>query len=169
MANADLGRVPEFYHGYINHVKENDLVSAFRNQSEPLMRFFNELPVSKREHRYAEGKWTIKQLLQHLIDAERIFAYRALRFARKDDTPLSGFDEDSYANNAKTDQRDWDDLMEEFRTVRKSSEIMFGSFDEDQLESSGTSNGKSVYVRAIGFIIVGHASHHVRVIKERYL
>lgn len=123
----------------------------------------------KRSYRYAEGKWTIKEVLQHIIDAERVFAYRALCIARKDATPLPGFDENVYAENCKAEQRKWKDMINEFIAVRLSSESLFASFDDEQSETSGTASGKSIYVAAIGFIIAGHAIHHSKVVKEKYL
>ena len=169
MSVVDLARVPEWYHKYISQIKENQLSKAFEEQSGPFARFLQDLHEEKRDYRYAEGKWSIKELLQHLIDAERIFCYRALRFARKDQTPLAGFDENEYAANAKTENRKWDDLVNEFNLVRKSTEIFFNSLDEEQLETDGVSSGNTIYVKALGFIIVGHLSHHLQVIRERYL
>ena len=169
MARPDLSSVPEWYHGYINEVKEDDLTDALKNQTALFNSFFNSVPIEKREFRYAEGKWSIKEVIQHIIDAERVFTYRALRFARKDETPLPGFDENSYADNANTDNRKWDDLIEELNALRRSSEILFNSFNEDQLNAQGIASDKSVSVLAIGFIVAGHANHHITVIKERYL
>jgi uncharacterized damage-inducible protein DinB len=169
MPRPDLSRVPEFYHNYIRQVPENDLMEAFKTESSAFIHFLESIPPSKYDYRYAEGKWTLKEVLQHLIDAERIFNYRALRFARKDPTPLPGFDENLFADTSKAAKRNWNDLVEEFKTVRRSSEYMFRSFDEDQLESGGTSNNHSIYVLAIGYIIVGHSNHHKNVIRERYL
>jgi uncharacterized damage-inducible protein DinB len=165
----DLSRVPTFYHNYINQVVEDDLAEAITNQTPALISFLENIPPGKRDYRYAPGKWTIKEVLQHIIDGERIFSYRGLCFARKDTTALPSFDENSYAENAKTDKRNWDDLVEEFKAVRKATEIMFRSFDEEQLESTGNASGHPNYTRAIGFIIVGHANHHIKVTKERYL
>lgn len=169
MPRPDLSRVPEWYHRYINQVKENDLMKAITRQTNDFIRLMKKIPVEKRNYRYARGKWTIKEMLQHIIDAERIFAYRALCFARKDSTPLPGFDENEYAFNSKAAKRDWNEMVEEFKVLRKSNELMFGSFDKQQLDSTGTASGKSVYVSAIGFILVGHIHHHVNVLKERYL
>jgi hypothetical protein len=169
MPRPNLTRVPEFYHNYINRVPENDLMTAFKNQSPVVTDFFQNLPADKIDHAYAEGKWTIKEMLQHIIDAERIFCYRALRFARKDSTPLPGFDENLFAENAKADKRSWNDLLEEFKVVRKATEWLYDSFDEEQLDASGISNKSSNYVLAFGYISVGHALHHVNIIKERYL
>lgn len=168
MPRPDLKRVPEFYHNYINQVAENDLMEAFRKESPDIIQFFENIPPSKYDYRYAEGKWTIKEVLQHIIDAERVFAYRALRFARKDQTPLPSFDEDLFAKNAKATTRNWDDLLEEFKAVRRSSEYLFGSFDSEQMESSGMASNHSNYVLGMGFIVIGHSVHHKNIVKERY-
>ena len=127
------------------------------------------IPPEKYDYRYKVGKWTVKEVLQHIIDAERIFGYRALRFARKDPTFLPGFDENSYADNAKADKRDWTNLLEEFKAVRKTSEFLFGSFNDEQLDAAGTANNNSNYVLGIGFIVIGHSIHHKNVLRERYL
>lgn len=169
MSRPDLSRVPEWYHNYINLVEEHNLMEALRNQASSFSQFLETLPEEKRDYRYGEDKWTIKEMLQHIIDAERIFSYRALCFARKDTTPLPGFDENSYAANSKAAGRNWNEMVIEFKTVRQSTQILFDSFDKEQLETSGTASGKSIYVLAIGFIIVGHINHHTTVIKERYL
>ena len=165
----DLSRVPKFYHNYISHVPQEDLLEAFNSQTPAFIQFIESIPPGKYDFRYAEGKWTIKEVLQHVIDAERIFAYRALRFARKDPTFLPGFDENTFAENARADKREWKNLLEEFKAVRMGSEYLFASFDNDQLEASGTANNSSVYVLGIGFLLIGHSLHHMNVIRERYL
>jgi hypothetical protein len=169
MSKPDLSRVTGFYHRYINLVKEEDLVTALKNQSDSFPAFLASIPVEKREYRYAEDKWTIKEMLQHIIDTERIFAYRGLCIARKEQASLPGFDENEYADNSKAGTRNWDDLVEEFMATRRSNEILFSSFDTEQLETNGTANGNPVYVLPIGFMMVGHIEHHVNVLKERYL
>jgi DinB superfamily len=169
MARPDLSRAPEYSHVYINQVREDDLMAALHTQTPMFVQFLETLPVVKRDHRYAEGKWTIKEMLQHILDAERIFAYRALCFARKDTTSLPSFDENLYADNSKAGKRNWDELVEEFKWARLSNEIMFGSFDNEQLETTGTANNRSMYVLAVGFTLVGHVAHHLKVIKEKYL
>jgi hypothetical protein len=123
----------------------------------------------KWDYRYAEGKWSIKEMIQHLIDAERVFCYRALNFARHDVHPLPGFDENKFAEVAKADRRTKEDLLEELSTVQKASALLFRSFDEEQLDSSGMANGTPNYVKAIGFTIVGHTRHHMKILRERYL
>jgi arsenate reductase-like glutaredoxin family protein len=169
MPRPDLTRVPDHFHNYINQAEGDDLMDILKKQTLAFKEFLNDIPKSKRNYRYAEDKWTIKELLQHIIDTERIFNYRALCFARKDATPLPGFEENDYAVNSKAEQRKWKDLVKEFEAVRRSTEILFDSFDEEQLETAGTANGKSYYVLAIGFVIAGHANHHIKVVKEKYL
>ena len=169
MPNVDLTRVPAFYHGYIGQVKQEELEQAFKTHTTELIELLNSIPESKWDYRYAEGKWSIREVVQHIIDAERIFCYRALRFARKDDTPLPGFDENTYVDNSDAGRRSKEDLVTELQTVRQSSFHLFKSFTKEQLDRSGTANGKPIYVKGIGFIIIGHALHHKNVLMERYL
>ncbi|HEY0354893.1 MAG TPA: DinB family protein [Flavisolibacter sp.] len=169
MANIDLTRVPAWYHKYIEKVSENDLMTAFRKYQPEMIAELKNIPAEKWDFSYAPGKWTIKEVVQHIIDAERIFNYRALAFARKDGTSLPGFDENLYADNSKASKRTRDELLNEFLAVQSSSYLLFASFDEDQLEQEGIANGNTVYVKGIGFIVVGHALHHLAVLKERYL
>lgn len=165
----DLSRVGPSFHNYINQVTEDDLMEAFSKESTSFIRFLETIPPEKYDYRYAEGKWSIREVLQHIIDAERVFVYRALRFARKDTTPLPGFDENLFAANARADKRSWDKLVEEFKVSRRSSELMFQSFDDDQLQSAGVASNQPNYVLALGFVIIGHAVHHQRITRERYL
>ncbi len=169
MPRPDLNRMPEYYHKYINQAKGDDVMSALRNNTSSFLSLLRMIPPDKQYHRYAEGKWMIKEVLQHIIDIERVFTYRALRFARKDETNLPGFDEKVFSINAKADKRNWDDLVEEFTSLRKATELMFGSFDDEQLESSGTASNVSMYVLGIGYIIIGHCEHHLAILKEKYL
>ncbi len=169
MPRAELSRIPGWYHGYINQVKENDLESALTNNTSAALDFLSKIPAEKHDFRYAEGKWTVKEVFQHVIDAERVFGYRALCIARRDQTPLPSFDEDSYAKNSNAGNRKWADMLAEFKSLRESNERMFRSFDAEQLESTGNASGNSIYVLGIGFILVGHVTHHLNVIRERYL
>lgn len=169
MPRPDLSRVPEYYHKYIAHVKESDFKEALSNSTAAVLNLVENLPAVKSDYRYADDKWTIKEVLQHIIDAERVFSYRALRFARQDETPLPGFDQNQFASNAKADKRNWNDLVEEFKAVRKATEYLFASFDDEQLNASGIASDNPVYVLGIGFIIAGHCLHHLKVVQERYL
>lgn len=169
MPRPDLQRVPPFFHGYINVAIEDDLMTALQNSTTTFIKLLNTIPLEKRDYRYADDKWTIRELLQHVIDAERVFAYRALRFARKDNTPLPGFNENHFAKYSKADKRDWVEMVNEFTALRKANEMMFASFDNEQLESTGISNNYPNYVLAMGFICAGHVNHHLNILKERYL
>lgn len=127
------------------------------------------MPIEKQNYRYAEGKWTPKDILLHLVDAERIFAYRALRIARNDKTALPGFEENDYVIEAKAEERSMSSLLEEYSEVRKATISLFLNFGEEVLKRLGEASNCSVSVRAIGYIILGHEKHHVDVIFERYL
>lgn len=131
--------------------------------------FVREIPMDKYEYRYAEGKWTIKEIIQHIIDSERIFAYRALRFSRGDETALPGFDENMYGNNADAENRSINDLLTEMSAVRHANIMMFKSFSQEALLRKGTASGYTVSVRAFGFLLIGHQNHHIKIFKERYL
>ena len=132
---------PSYFQRYIGLVEEDDLQTAFKNQLPVITVFLQSITEEKSNYAYAPGKWTIKELLQHMTDTERIFAFRSLCFARKEQASLPGFDEDVYAANSNAGSRSWKDLVEEFLLVRKTSEILFGSFTEEALNNSGTANG----------------------------
>jgi uncharacterized damage-inducible protein DinB len=168
MAKPDLQHVPAFYHNYVKLVKEDDLKKAFSKHAQTL-RFFRRIPRKKYNYRYAEGKWSIKEMLQHIIDTERIFSYRALRIARKDTTPLPAFDENQFAASSKADKRTKKDLIRELDVVQRSSVKLFDSFDEEQLAASGIVNNSNTNVAAIGFVLIGHTKHHIEILKRRYL
>ena len=169
MSRPDLTRVQAPFHRYIEQAPQKDVVKSINKQGKEFIKLIKSIPSDKYEYAYDKGKWTLKEVLQHIIDAERIFAYRALCIARKEAQSLPGFDENDYAANSRANSREWDDLAEEFKLVRKTSLYLFRSFDNEQLETNGLSNGNPIYVLALGFIIPGHCQHHARIIKERYL
>ncbi|MEP6846052.1 MAG: DinB family protein [Panacibacter sp.] len=158
-----------FYHGYINNATGNSVKEVIANHSKEILDFYNSLPEQKAIYAYAEGKWTIKQLLLHVIDAERIFTYRALRIARKDTTPLAGFDENTYADNDGNENRTFQSLKDEFNAVRKATDLLYSNFSETQLNETGTASNKSITVNALCFIAYGHLLHHKKILEERYL
>jgi len=159
-----------FYANYIKQVSdEYTLIQELEISVHRLIKFVQDIPMDKYDYRYAEGKWTIKDILQHLIDAERIFAYRALRFARNDKTELPGFEENNYADVANGDKRSIMDLLTELAVVRQSTLSLFKTFTEEQLLRSGIASKNSMSVRALGFVIIGHQNHHQQVFQERYL
>ena len=154
---------------YINKAEDTDVVAAIRINTKEFKKLLKEIPAKKRNHAYAEGKWTIKELLQHIIDAERVFAYRALRFARLDATALPGFDENNWATAANKIDRKWSDLVKEFKAVRTATELMFESFGLPELLFAGTASNQQLNALAIGFVIAGHTKHHGDMIREKYL
>ena len=169
MPNLLPGTYPAFMKGYLSLVDVDTVADAIEKYPEVILDFFKNIPFDKISYRYAENKWNIKEMLQHIIDTERIFAYRALRIARHDKTPLPGFDEKSYAAAVNADERSWEILMNEFEAVRKSSDLLLQSFTEDQLQQSGTTSNEPNTVKAISFVVYGHILHHINILKERYL
>ncbi|HEY4061487.1 MAG TPA: DinB family protein [Puia sp.] len=159
----------EFYQSYLDQVKENDIHAALEKNTRQFRKLLKSIPRKKIDHAYAEGKWTIRQMLQHIIDSERVFAYRALRFSRMDPTPLAGFDEQLWAKHDGGAERSWNDLLEEFKLVRSSTRYLFDSLSDDQLRFVGEANGRPLNAFTLGFIIPGHVAHHINIIKERYL
>ena len=158
-----------FYEGYISLAKTGDPLKAIKKNTKDFKKLLSKIPSKKIDYAYGSDKWTIKETLQHLIDAERVFAYRALRIARKDQTALPSFDQDAWAANAQVDTRNWNDLVKEFQAVRKSTEFLFASFDKGQLLAAGTASGNPINVLGLGFIIAGHAAHHINILEEKYL
>lgn len=163
------GTYPAFAEGYINLVQVETVIEAIEKYTDSIINFFKTIPVERISFRYAEGKWNLKEMLQHIIDAERIFAYRALRIARNDQTPLPGFDENTYAAASNADARSWDDLLQEFEVVRRSTNLLLQSFTQNQLDCAGLTNEQPNTVTAISFTIFGHILHHINIVKERYL
>lgn len=169
MSRPLAGTYPVYFDKYISLVKENDIIKALREDLSHTEAFLKSIPEEKTLYRYAEGKWSIKEVLQHLIDAERIFAYRALAFSREDLTTLPSFDENSYATHSGADRRPWQDLIKECMLVRETSVCLFESFTPEQLNIIGKASDYKMSVLAMGFTIAGHLIHHVNLIKERYL
>ncbi|MES2005072.1 MAG: DinB family protein [Bacteroidota bacterium] len=169
MARPKASDHPPYFGRYIAKVDTDSLKQAISKYANTLNDFYTKLPDEKADYRYAPGKWTLKEVLQHIIDAERIFAYRILRIARKDKTPLASFDENSYAENAKADGRSFASIKEEFLAVRKATDLLLQSLDEEQLSQQGISSELPVTANAIGYILFGHMLHHKEVLEERYL
>lgn len=159
-----------FYTNYIEQVSdEYTLIEELEISLHRFIKFVQDIPMDKFDYRYAEGKWTIKDIIQHLIDTERIFAYRALRFARNDKTDLPGFEENNYASETNANKRSIMELLTELSAVRHATIFLFKTFNEEQLLRAGTANTNEMTVRALGFITIGHQNHHQKVFQERYL
>ena len=154
---------------YIKAAGEGDLYEDLEISLHDFIRFVQDIPMDKFDFRYAEGKWTIKEIIQHIIDTERIFSYRALRISRNDITALPGFEQDDYAANTEANKRHLQSLLTELSIVRQSTLALFKSFSEEQIKRIGIASNNEISVRAIGFIIIGHQKHHQKVYKERYL
>lgn len=148
---------------------EYTLVEELEISLHNFIKFVQDIPMAKHDYRYAEGKWTIKDIIQHVIDCERVFSYRALRFSRNDSTELPGFDENSYANAADAEKRTIKDLLTELSALRHANIFLFKSFSAEDFMKKGIASGHTVSVRAFGFLIIGHQNHHIKIFKERYL
>lgn len=160
---------PPYYDSYIDLVRDKDILFTLEEQMNFTYAFLLTIDEKKADYAYAEGKWTIKEIIGHLIDAERVFTYRATRFARKDKTDLPGFEENDYVANANFESRTLADLAEELLMLRKSNMYLFNSFTKEILSRTGTANGGEISVEAILYIIAGHQKHHMKVINDRYL
>jgi hypothetical protein len=168
MNRPQADEYPVFYKGYIDTVKD-DVLSELENQIVSFQALLKEIPEEKAGFAYAEGKWTIIELIGHILDTERIMAYRALRIARNDSTPLAGFEENDYVANAHFADRSLKSMAEEFEYLRKANLFLIRSLNETELGRVGISNEKPISVKALVFIIAGHLNHHIRILKERYL
>jgi hypothetical protein len=159
----------ETYQGYLDLVKENDFRDAIKKNTRQFLKLLDSIPRKKHDYAYADGKWTLRELLQHIIDCERVFAYRALRFARMDGTPLPSFDEVAWGKTSGGAGRKWKDLVAEFEAVRDASEYLFDSFTDEQFQFIGEANGRPQNAFTIAYLIPGHVAHHMKLIRERYL
>jgi uncharacterized damage-inducible protein DinB len=157
-----------FYHGYVATVPEGDVVALLRQNGGELRDALAAIPEDRGGFRYADGKWSIREVVGHMIDAERIFTYRALRIARGDTTPLAAFDENEYVKTAGSEARTLSNLVRELGAVREASVQLFESLPDDAWGRSGVASGKNISVRALAYITAGHAMHHLKILRERY-
>ena len=160
---------PSFFAGYLAQVPDGDVVEALIGSAEITASLLHDVSDDVADQAYAEGKWTLKEVLLHCADAERIFAYRALRIARGDETPLPGWDENSYAPQSGAGARSLHSILDEFESVREATVTLFQGLPEVAWARAGTANDRSISVRAIAWITAGHLLHHLQVIQERYL
>ena len=163
------GEFPEYTRRYIELVKGKSVNEIIDNHEDEILSFYQNLPEHKAAFSYAPGKWNVKELLQHVIDTERIFTYRALCIARKDTTPLPGFDEEVYAIHSLANNRTLSALKEEFIAVHKASLALIQSFNNDQFAQIGLTNNSSITVNTIVFVIYGHLLHHKKILLDKYL
>ena len=158
-----------FYAGYINKIGDADILTLLRNQIDEAQQLAALITADKEDYAYAPGKWTVKQVWGHIIDTERVMAYRLLRFARNDQKELQGFEQDDYVDNARSQQRTLSSLLQEFNLLRQANLFLFESLNEAEKARTGTANGNPVTVNALLYIIAGHAANHFDILKERYL
>lgn len=159
----------EYFSHYIDLVEDIDIEEALEKNQSELKELFDFLVEDQGNYKYAEDKWSIKDLLVHIIDTERIFCYRALSFARNEKADLAGFEHDEYVKSAEADNRTLCDISKDFEATRKATLQLFKSFTPDMLSKEGTASGNRLTVSAIGYIIVGHSIHHLKVLEEKYL
>lgn len=160
---------PPFYETYIRLIQTDDIINLLQIQGEGFSAFVKEIDSLKADHRYAEGKWSIREVVGHIIEVERIMAYRALAISRADVQALPGMDENSYIKESNYKNVSLFDLSEEFNHVRKGNIYLFKSFTEEMVNRKGVANGSEINVKALVYIIAGHLSHHVQILRDRYL
>lgn len=158
-----------YYQTYLDKIEGEDIIKILYQQTKELQNVLNSFSESRGNYRYAEGKWTVKEVIGHMMDTERVFAYRALCIARGETKPLPGFEQNDYVNAGKFNHRELFDINYEFRLVREANLLLFKSFDEEMLNKHGTASGYEVTVNALLFMIAGHAQHHLNILRELYI
>jgi hypothetical protein len=169
MARPEPVDYAPFYETYVSLVQKDDLIREIHDSLTEIYDTLEALPIDKIDYAYAEGKWTVRQLLQHMIDTERVFSYRATAFARGDRQELPGFDENAWASAAPVNDRNFQEMKEELLILRRSVYFMYKGLTPEALQSAGEANKNRVTVNALGYIMVGHVRHHFRILAERYL
>jgi len=169
MNRPETNEFDPYYGRYISLVEGDDVLPVLETQAGELRALFNEMPEENGGFAYAIGKWTIKEVLSHIIDGERIFSYRALRISRGDATPIEGFEQDGYIENSNADNRPFTDLIDEFELQRRSNMLFFNNLSEEGALRAGTASEKPVSVRALAYIMAGHVTHHINIFRERYI
>ncbi len=159
-----------YYARYIDQLLPDiNLRDGFERGATATLHFFDDVPLDKLDYRYANGKWSIKEVFQHLVDTERIFIYRCFRIARNDPTPLAGFDQNNFIEPSGASNKSWRDLTLEYTTTRNASVALLNSLSNDDLQNVGSANGSAISARAAAAVIIGHDIWHTKIITERYL
>jgi len=169
IATPGASEYAPYYGRYITLVRGNDIIAALEEQPRETQALLSDLSEEQGDHRYAPDKWSIKEVLGHVIDVERVFSYRALRFARADQTPLPSFEQDDYVRNASFADARLADLLDEFVSVRRATVWLFRSLSPEAWMRRGVASGNEITVRAAAYVIAGHELHHRRVLQEKYL
>jgi hypothetical protein len=170
LTRTDFGiTIPEMYRDYVNQLQERNYLEVLKEQLSTTSAFYESIPEDRLDYVYAPGKWNIREIIMHMMDAERVYSYRALRFARNDKTPLPGFEENEYVPFYNASRRTRDSLIREYRAARVSTIEFFSNLDEEALYRIGTANNNKFSVILIGACIAGHEMHHLNIIRTRYL
>jgi hypothetical protein len=169
MSRPDKNEYADYYEKYVSLVTEDDIVAAMRRQLDELTEIFATIPEENGAFAYAPEKWTLKELVGHLIDGERIFSYRALRFSRADQTPVEGFEQNDYISNADFNSLKLSELVEELSLLRRANILFFKNLTAEMTLRTGSASKAEVSVRALAFIMVGHIRHHLNILNARYL
>ncbi|RUT36317.1 DinB family protein [Paenibacillus zeisoli] len=164
-----IGEYSSFYESYILALPEGDILAFLNSQINEFSELLQSLTEEKANYRYAEGKWSIKEVLGHINDTERIMSYRLLRIARGDKTPLAGFNESDYVAYAGSERLSVSDLLAEFSAIRTATLLLAKQLDDEAWKRTGTANGAEITARAVIYVLAGHAAHHLNLIRERYL
>jgi hypothetical protein len=168
ISKPEQGEYNPYYDRYINLIKGNDILSTLVEQREQIKDFFLTIPEAKGNHKYAPDKWSIKEVLGHIIESERVFAFRALFFARKSEVKLPGYDHNNWVTFGNFNSIILDDLVKEFLIVRDSNILLFDRFEESDWLNKGIANNYKLSVRTLAYLIAGHAGHHINILKELY-
>ncbi|HEX8162397.1 MAG TPA: DinB family protein [Pyrinomonadaceae bacterium] len=168
-ARPEPGEYAPYYEKYVSLVPAGDIVETLERQSAETLALLRGVPEERADSAYEPGKWSVKELVGHVVDTERVFSHRALRFGRGDRTPLPGFEQDDYVRGANFGARSLADIAEEFARVRAATVALLRSFDEEAWARRGTANDNEVSVRALAHILAGHELHHMGILRERYL
>ena len=168
MTKDQINCLPDYYTHYVNIAGDGDLMTELITGGLQLFIDAADKLESLEQKTYADGKWTVQEMIEHLMDTERLFQARCLRFARADKTDLPGYDEDHYAANARSNDIPLRKLLSDYRLLRSSTIAMFSNFNEEELQRTGTANGQEISVLAMGFVMVGHPIHHFNVLEEKY-
>jgi len=169
MHRPESNEFDPYYNTYVSLIEDENVLPVLEAQPAELKAIFSEMPDARGKYAYAEDKWTIKELLSHMIDGERIFAYRILRISRGDETPIEGFEQDGYIENSNANNRPFSDLLDEFEFQRRSNMFLFRNLSDDDARRMGTANEKTISARALAYIMAGHVRHHINILQDRYL
>ncbi len=169
MKRPDTNEFDPYYNTYVSLISDDNVLNILEKQPAELNALFLNVPEERGLFAYAEGKWTVKELLSHIIDGERMFAYRILRISRGDTTPIEGFEQDGYIENSNAHNRSFTDLVTEFDLLRRANMLMFNNLSAEASGRMGMASEKAVSVRALAYIMAGHVRHHINILNARYL